>query len=991
MKITKAFKKGFITFALSLATVFTGAGFGLLGNVVTADEGDIPVTKPITSVGDMFIGENLTVTENGKSYKYDEGADTKPDYSGVLLSAQDKDEATGKGSVYKAEINAVFKDVTTIEFSPSESASAYCSSVWQSGEPGRTLWAFRVQEAKNPEQFFDVVWLKPKNSSTHQRMNVALRYIDEDGVEHIRAFSTQSYAGNESKSKYFVIDKIPTTEKTGFVPVPSVAEWSKNCLGGIKLKLDPNKDSNMEVYVKSQFSGYVKLAEFDGTDILNQAVPVHNGASSGLPALDFVTNGYTVTYLSHYPAFGGMSESTNKEFNEGASMLMTSITETKIYGSGEVTQTLDLSQEFPVEADEIPAFVGTYTDESVTQIVSVNYKKVNGELWKTETATRYDCMERVLPAYPEDIEGYAQVGWYIENENENHYYNNGILIPRYGKVYLPKLKAAKTTDTFFEVVDINGNALNAEQYTITANTATLWKAQVDAKKYTTAQAKENLFGTKISVDTETVDAYRVNFKGVFAGSTTIKFDFAEALARTSYYNDSRTNNGAFATFRITSALDATKYFDIVYFCAQHTGGTIATVVYYDAEDNVVHTNFNESNQPVGVAAAPVVNSAIATAVGSPDKTNNTTGVLNLNNLSGKMVVSVGDVNTMNVASKLSDFVFEGGYTVSYLSEVYKPIKHKTETIPIALDEVGLQGTDGKVVHPAYHNLPIMFTSIVSGSGTLDFSDADTTEFGAKEPIPHFYDVYNGMKNGIKYCMFDSTYSPIVDGKVTIPATTATTKPGEVLLGWSKDGQIYKPGTTVEHSEMSFYKSISIQFAMDTKISLRVGPTLKTTGLKFKLWLDKSSVDLYSTYIGKFGMTIVNDASVDVIETLFDSNKLLSAGDVYGYYSKIVTNGENFDANYSASAFVEVTYDGGETYERIYANDTASYTYTPAVDTQPESHELTFVDGGEVVMSYKRLCVLVENKIAASGSTLEEEFTEEQLRMLNYILNISVTE
>ena len=111
MKITKSFKKGFIAFALSLATVFTGAGFGLLGNVVTADEGDAPVTKPITSVGDMFIGENLTVTENGKSYKYDADAetpDTKPDYSGVLLSAQDKDETTGKGSVYKAEINAVF-------------------------------------------------------------------------------------------------------------------------------------------------------------------------------------------------------------------------------------------------------------------------------------------------------------------------------------------------------------------------------------------------------------------------------------------------------------------------------------------------------------------------------------------------------------------------------------------------------------------------------------------------------------------------------------------------------------------------------------------------------------------------------------------------------------------------------------------------------------------------------------------------------------------
>ena len=993
MKITKSFKKGFIAFALSLATVFTGAGFGLLGNVVTADEGDAPVTKPITSVGDMFIGENLTVTENGKSYKYDADAetpDTKPDYSGVLLSAQDKDETTGKGSVYKAEINAVFKDVATIEFSPSESASAYCSSGYQGGEPGRTLWAFRVQEAKNPEQFFDVVWLKPKKSNSHQRMNIALRYIDEDGVEHIRAFNTLIYSGNEKKSKYYVLDQIPTTEKAGFAPTPNNAEWTSKCLGGIKLQLDPNKDSNMEVYVKSLYTGYVKLAEFDGTDILNTAIPVHNGASSGLPALDFVTNGYTVTYLSHYPAFGGLSESTNEEFNEGASMLMTSIAETKIYGGGEVTQTLDLSQELPVDTDEIPTFVGTYTDESVTKTVSVDYKKINGELWKTETATRYDCMERVLPAYPEDIEGYAQVGWYIENENENHYYNNGILIPRYGKVYLPKLKVAKTTDTFFEVTDINGNALNAEQYTVQSNIATLWGQHVTAKNYTTAQAKENLTGTKISVDTETVDAYRVNFKGVFAGSTTIKFDFAEALARTSYYNDGRTNNGAFATFRITSAVDTTKYFDVVYFCANHLGGTLATVVYYDAKGNVVHTNFNASNQPVGVTAYPVVDPTKANAV-KQDKTNYATGVLNLNNLSGKMVVSVGSVNTMNVASKLSDFVFEGGYTVSYLSEVYKPIKHGNETIPVALDEVGLQGTDGKVVHPAYHNLPIMFTSIVSGSGTLDFSDTATTEFGAKEPIPHFYDVYNGMKEGIKYCMFDSTYAPIIDGKVTIPTNTATTKPGEALLGWSKDGQIYKPGTTVEHSEMSFYKSISIQFAMDTKISLRVGPTLKTTGLKFKLWLDKSSVDLYSTYIGKFGMTIVNDASVDVIETLFDSTRLMSAGDVYGYYSKIVTNGENFDAKYSASAFVEVTYDGGETYERIYANDTASYTYTAATDTTTESHELAFTEGGEVVMSYKRLCVLVENKIAASGSTLEEEFTEEQLRMLNYILNISVTE
>ena len=953
MKITKAFKKVFTAITLSVATLATCIGATLATSVVKAEDATTDATKV------LFAGENFTVTDKGKSFDYDADAETPDlhdDYVGTQLSAVES------GSVYKAEIQAKFTGTTAIDFAHVESQMSYLDTTWggASAYAGRSAYGFRVMSAVDPEVYFDVVWYRSSGKNAY--LNAAFLYVDEDGNNQIRLFNSagvllDAFTANCGSDAEVVA---PTLQTGGD------GSTCGNRLAGLKITNDAD---GLSVAVRTGATSYMTLAKFDGTTTLDSTTKYYNPTSYNLPKLDF-SAGYTVAYFSHYSGFPGLKDPTHIAFNAGASILFTSISETV----DATTQTLDLSGDLPAE---LPSFVADYED--VYQYADATFKDENGDVEAKFNAPRYSFGAGTFPAYTAKGENVAFAGWYQEGDTEV-IYQPGDALKTWSVTYLPKMLKAMDETSIFEVTDINGNALNAEQYTVQSNIATLWGQHVTAKNYTTAQAKENLTGTKISVDTETVDAYRVNFKGVFAGSTTIKFDFAEALARTSYYNDGRTNNGAFATFRITSAVDTTKYFDVVYFCANHLGGTLATVVYYDAKGNVVHTNFNASNQPVGVTAYPVVDPTKANAV-KQDKTNYATGVLNLNNLSGKMVVSVGSVNTMNVASKLSDFVFEGGYTVSYLSEVYKPIKHGNETIPVALDEVGLQGTDGKVVHPAYHNLPIMFTSIVSGNGSLDLSDDNTND----EPVPAFVDVADGMKAGKAYCVANGTHIEVVGGQIKLPVAPTGFVAGEVFLGYEMDGKLYAPRTVVTGiTESKVFKAVCVTLAVDNTISLRIGSTMETSGIRFKVWVDDA--DLVASYIGNVGAKISNDVNANAGEQLFaDASKKSTYGEM-SCYTLAIVNSPNNVANFKVEAFVEVTYYDGSS-AKVYANDTVAYTYSNngTAETEDDTHTFVYTEDTYTAGSYKTVALAVDAVYAENLESVTDYLSAEQTAVFNQMI------
>ena len=957
MKITKAFKKVFTAITLSVATLATCIGATLATSVVKAEDATTDATKV------LFAGENFTVTDKGKSFAYDADAETPdslPDYVGTQLSATDTDSNTGKGNIYKAEIQAKFTGTATINFAHVEAQTSYVDTRSGSNYNGRSLYGFRVMSAVDPTVYFDVIWYRANGKGAY--VNAAFLYVDEDGNNQIRLFNAAGVLLNAFTSGYSTgaILNVPEL-KTG-----GDGSTVGNRLVGLKIT---NDAGGLSVAVKRTASSYITLAKFDGTTTLDSTTKSYKPTSYNLPKLDF-SAGYTVAYFSHYSGFPGLrGEPIHAGYNPGASILFTSISETV----GATTQTLDLSGDLPAE---LPSFVADYQD--VYQYDDVTFKDENGNVEANFNAPRYSFGAGTFPDYTAKGENVAFAGWYQEGDTEV-IYQPGDAIKTWGVTYLPKMLKAMDETSIFEVTDINGNALNAEQYTVQSNVATLWGQQVTAKGYTTAQAKENLTGTKISVDTETVDAYRVNFKGVFAGSTTIKFDFAEALARTSYYNADRTNNGAFATFRITSALDATKYFDVVYFCASHMGGTLATVVYYDAEGKVVHTKFNASNQPVGVGAYPVVAKEKALAV-KQENTNAATGVLNLNNLSGKMVVSVGSVNTMTVASELSDFVFEGGYTVSYLSEVYKPIRHIDENIPLALDEVGLQGTDGNVVHPAYHNLPIMFTSISSGNGSLDLSDDNTND----EPVPAFVDVADGMKAGKTYCVANGTHIEVVDGQIKLPVATGFVA-GEVFLGYEMDGKLYAPRTVVTGiTESKVFKAVCVTLAVDNTISLRIGSTMETSGIRFKVWVDDA--DLVASYIGNVGAKISNDVNANVGEQLFaDASKKSTCGEM-SCYTLAIVNSPNNVANFKVEAFVEVTYYDGSS-AKVYANDTVAYTYSnnDTAETEDDTHTFVYTEDTYTAGSYKTVALAVDAVYAENLESVTDYLSVEQTAVFNQMI------
>ena len=242
-------KKNIKNLSISLAS--TLAGLALVGGVCTL--------TPVNAVAVTPEKDDLFTSWVAADY----------DTNGATFTSDNTQYNETTGNAFDVQLNGLFTDDVTIDFKMPEAYSTL--------EKGKFFMAFRVADAKDSTEYFDVVWnVNVRNNGFTQAYVV---YQDEVRTYYYDAKSPAIQNSFISNNMLYS----PTSNKT--------TAWVDNT-GSLKLDIDTN--NVLSVAVKHYDGTYPVLAKFDGTSSFDATTTKY-----GLPKLSF-ENGYTVTYKSFY-------------------------------------------------------------------------------------------------------------------------------------------------------------------------------------------------------------------------------------------------------------------------------------------------------------------------------------------------------------------------------------------------------------------------------------------------------------------------------------------------------------------------------------------------------------------------------------------------------------------------------------------------------------------------------------------------------------------
>ena len=672
---------------------------------------------------------------------------------------------------YKETLNDVFKGDTTLSFTFPEVFD--WESKWYGGN-----FTVRVSDVADENNYFDVVYYaqtKEKADTTTGYSQCLTRMaVEYKGI--VRALNSGRKGIETSRSNDTLIGApaFLTQYQNGALPVEGNSKFTGN------LTFLWNADGVLSILTNSCAFGngvtQYTLAAFDGTydTTKNNNGVVWNTkpetSSFGLPKLSF-ENGYKITLFSNFNVSGVDDHATDVCIKE----IKTEGTTT----DGETTYNKSAS----------------YADYKNTAKITIfdrgdEYKAVEvGDELPIPVAI-YDDNQEVI-----DVQVVRPNG---KKDNVTA-----------GQLY--KVKANGVHHVTYTVYDRSDESVAAFSFT-----AKDWTT-VETKDFvhTAANVEQDNSGLRISSD----EAYQGTFKTVFTGNTTLQFKFPEAYTD-AYYGD--------FTFRITDAMDDSKYFDIKYYVANETKNYTGVYVKYGDEVRQSHQDgtawYNAIQENVDtVAYAP----SFLTYCGETGQDGgDRMGILSFEWTEDVLAVQSNtsinsDATLMRTIAKFDgtdSFVdqeswglpkinFASGYTITVFSSID-------------------QATD------------VVFSAIESGSVTYNFSESQLIKDSNMQT-------------------FDSTFKTL---------TTVQTMKGKVFLGWKNTttNKLYPAYSIVRNVTGQKYETVVLIFDTVDGASVRIDREGGQSGIRFQTLFNVDEYESLKGYIQSFGTLV---AYTDTLTTV----------------------------------------------------------------------------------------------------------------------------
>ena len=420
--------------------------------------------------------------------------------------------------------------------------------------------------------------------------------------------------------------------------------------------------------------------------------------------------------------------------------------------------------------------------------------------------------------------------------------------------------------------------------------------------YTQATVSQTTAGLKVASETP----YKGRLKGVFTGETTLEFIFAQQ------------HEGWFAgnfVFRITDAVDETKYFDVEYKAVHRwesgtyteIGDTNAVVKYGDEVRTAKQSGATWYNKEVMGAAAGQNN-----VLSSPSMTINgyskNVGILKLGyDAQGHFAVTVSNQtndNSRTIAAfdGTNDFVdqtswglpempFANGYTISFSSEF-----ESEETTDRATD--------------------VLFKTIENGIATYDFT------------------ANSEMEKDVIITGFEKSFELLGAYEESLPA-------GKVFLGWknTQTGKLYPANDYARKNEDETLEALVVSFDTLTGASVRIDTSENgQSGIRFTTVFDMEEYTQISSYIQSMGTIVaytdtLTSAGLEFLPENYEVGstiaKVENTKGTYEYfdnvtqksytaYSMAIVGIKDYAKAFSARAYLVVEYADGST-QTIYSD------------------------------------------------------------------------
>ncbi len=523
-------KKNIKNLSISLAS--TLAGLALIGGVCTL--------SPVNAVAETPSKDDLFTSW------------VTPEYTtnGATFTTDNTQYAETKGNAFDVQLNGLFNDDVTIDFEMPEEYNTI--------QTGKFFMAFRVADAKDSTEYFDVVWNLSVRVNGFTQVYVV--YQDEVRTNYCD-HTTLSAIQNSFISRNMFYCPTSNTKSN------RTTEWVDNT-GSLKLDIDAN--NVLSVAVKHYDGTYPVLAKFDGTKAFNAT-----SLTYGLPKLSF-EDGYTVTYKSFYAdkeAF--VSDFDNKsDYNytlSASSKRNTGITFTAITTSSQGS-VADLTANGTIltAPDFYTQFAATNPVYEVT-ILNEDGQQIDGNSQLTNQTIKARGVFTLPYAYKAKNPTDTLAGWTIGDDLFTAHKQGEVIAMTEDIVIRPYI-----------VPDIDSTDL----------------------LNTNAGLSKNANGVTL----QSATPYSAQLENVFTGNTEITFSLDGSFKQ---WNQQGLQNENIFNIRVQSISDVSAYFDISFmyinaaiYKSEGTDGTyyhnaLTPVLYY--QDGVdLRTRFSNSQMKTGV-------------------------------------------------------------------------------------------------------------------------------------------------------------------------------------------------------------------------------------------------------------------------------------------------------------------------------------------------------------------------------------------------------